>query len=372
MTSIVSYPNHIAGLKPYLPGKPVSQVARLLPGQRIIKLASNENPLGASPRAITALAQGGVDMSQYPDNDCTDLVSALAEFHGVSCDMIVVGAGSESILGTAVSTILSVGRRTSYAQYSFQAYVNAAQRLGATAIQVPSPDFIVDLAGLHQTLAQDPALIYIANPGNPTGTCIDPGQLETFIRSVPSHVVVLLDEAYFEYMPAELRVDSVRLAEKLPNLLVTRTFSKAYGLAGLRVGYGIAHPNLAGMLRRVRAPFTVTEAAQRAAIAALEDTDFLARTVALNSEAKALMQEGLTALGLTVVPSHTNFLLVDVADGAEWTHRLERRGLIVRPVAAYGLREFVRISVGTLADTQAVLDAFKAEMHPSENEKSGD
>ena len=362
MTSPVSYPDHIAAIKPYIPGKPISEVARLLPGARIVKLASNENPLGASPKAMEALAQAQINLSLYPDNDCADLVSAIAKFHGVGRETVVVGAGSESIIGTSVSTLLSIGRRTSFSQYSFQAYVNAAQRVGATPLQVASPDFHVDLSGLRQTLAQDPTLIYIANPGNPTGTCVDPMELETFIRSVPSHVVVLLDEAYYEYMPTDRRLDSIRLATTLPNVLVTRTFSKAYGLAGLRIGYGIAHPGLAEMLRRVRAPFTVSEAAQRAAIAALDDQDFLTRTVETNARSKAAMQEGLTALGLTVINSHTNFFLVKVADGADWAHRLEQRGLIVRPVGSYGLGEWIRISIGTMEDTQLLIEACKAEL----------
>lgn len=359
------YPSHIISLKPYVPGLPIADLARRLeiPEHRIAKLASNENPLGPSPRALQALAAAQIDLSRYPDNDCTELTHTLAKFHDVPPEWIVVGAGSESVIGNAVATFLEVGRKTAYSQFSFQAYVNAAQRVGAVSIVVPSPDFSADLEGLQRTLGQEPSLIYIANPGNPTGTCVDPDELGVFLRSVPGHIVVLLDEAYFEFLPSRLRPDSIGWVRTFSNLMVTRTFSKAYGLAGLRIGYGVAQPALSEMLRRARPPFTVSEPAQAAASAAVQDREFLARTLENNERCKQMLVEGLRSMGFQYLESHTNFVLVEVGDGAAWTRRLEQHGLIVRPVNSYSLPKWVRISVGRPEETQRLLAAMEIEFN---------
>ncbi|HYP80610.1 MAG TPA: histidinol-phosphate transaminase, partial [Steroidobacteraceae bacterium] len=325
---------------------------------RIVKLASNENPLGASPRALAALSGAAIDLSRYPDSDCAALSAAIAAFHDVPRDWIVVGAGSESVLGNLVSTLLQPGRSTAYSQYSFQAYVNAAQKLGATSTVVASPDFRVDLEGLADAIQPSTALVYIANPGNPTGTVVGPDALEAFLGRVPAHVVVLLDEAYFEFMPAALRGDSIAWVRRHPNLVVTRTFSKAYGLAGLRIGYGIAQAGLADVMRRVRSPFTISDAAQVAAIAALEDVQFIARTIAMTDRGRTALAQGLRAKGYRCLESHTNFVLADVAGGAAFASKLERHGMIVRPVASYGLAEWVRISIGTPAEIDRFLAAL--------------
>ncbi len=323
------------------------------------KLDSNENPLGASPLALQALAETVQDPSVYPDTDSSALVDRLAELLGVDADWIVVGAGSESLLSVTVTTLLAAGRKTAYSQYSFVAYANAVQRAGSVSIVVPEPDFMVDLAALRDTLAQQPALIYIANPGNPTGTCVAPQALQEFLHAVPRDIVVLLDEAYFEFMPPSLRPDAMALVRALPNLIVTRTFSKAYGLAGLRIGYAIAQPVLASMLRRVRALFTVTQAAQIAALAALSDQPFLHKTIAHNEGAKQLLLAGLRALDLPCLESHTNFVLAKVGDGAAVAKRLEQQGLLVRPVGLYGLPQWVRIGIGTQAQIERLLHAMR-------------
>lgn len=361
----MQFPSHISALKPYVPGVAIADLAARLGMQSdtIAKLASNENPLGPSPRALAALANTAIDVSRYPDNDTTELTQALAHFHDVPPEWIVVGAGSESVIGNAVNTLLEIGRPTAFSQYSFQAFVNAAQRVGARPVAVPSPDLRVDLAGLQQALAHEPGIVYIANPGNPTGTWLDPDALRAFVRSVPEHLVVLLDEAYFEFLPSHLRVDSTALVREKPNLLVTRTFSKAYGLAGLRVGYGVAQRGLADMLRRVRPPFTVTQSSQVAAIAALADQAHLSKTLQNNEQCRRLLTEGLRSLGLRVLESHTNFVLVETGDGAGLARRLETHGLIVRPVANYGLPGWVRISVGTMEETQRLLQSLQAELN---------
>lgn len=358
----IQYPSHIAALKPYVPGLPIADLARRLqiPPDSIAKLASNENPLGPSTLALEALAATKIDLSQYPDNDCSELVEAISKFHGVPKDWIVVGAGSESVIGNAVSTLLSEGRKTAYSQYSFQAYVNAAQRIGAQHMVVPSPDFVVDLTGLKDALEEQPSLVYIANPGNPTGTCVHPTEIAEFLSNVPLSIVVLLDEAYFEFLPAELRTDSIDLVRKHPNLLITRTFSKAYGLAGLRVGYGICQSALADQLRRARPPFTVSEPAQVAAVAALRDKDFIDRTLETNAEGKRILINGLKQSGLKYLESHTNFVLVEVGNGAEWARSLEPFGFILRPVNSYALNTWVRISIGKPQEMQRLLDAINA------------
>jgi histidinol-phosphate aminotransferase len=357
MNSLISYPAHVAALKPYVPGLPISAVAARsgIAQERIVKLASNENPLGASPKALAALSRAAIDLSRYPDSDCAALSDAIAAFHDVPRDWIVVGAGSESVLGNLSSTLLQPGRSTAYAQYSFQAYVNAAQKLGATSTVVPSPDFRVDLEGLAAAIQPSTALVYIANPGNPTGTVVEPDALEAFLDRVPAHVVMLLDEAYFEFMPADLRGDSVAWVRRHPNLVVTRTFSKAYGLAGLRIGYGIAQSGLSDVMRRVRSPFTISDAAQVAAIAALEDVEFIERTIAMTDQGRNALTSGLGAKGYRCIESHTNFILADVGDGAAFAGKLEKHGLIVRPVTSYGLANWVRISIGTPAEIDMFL-----------------
>ena len=368
MSTSPFFPSHIHGLRPHVPAPTLPALARelgLAPG-RFAQLHNNENPLGASPRALQALAAAQIDASRYPDSDCTLLSQALADHHGVPLEWIAVASGSETVIGYAVTAVLGGGgRRAAFSRYSFQSFAASMQRVGATPITVPSPDFTVNLQGLRAALDQAPHMVYIVNPGNPTGTCVDPAALHAFLRAVPSHVVVLLDEAYVDFLPPALRPDSIAWVREFPNLLLTRTFSKAHGLAGLRVGYAIAQPALADMLRRVRAPFSVGEAGQLAAVAALQDTAFLERTVAHNSAQRQRLVAGLEALGIRCLPSHTNFVLAQVGDGAAWAQRLQARGLLLRPVSGYGLPEWLRIGIGTEEDTQRLLAAFAAETAPA-------
>jgi len=364
MPFAADFPPHIRALKPYVPGLPIEDLARRLDmsAERIAKLASNENPLGPSPLAVQALAQAAPELARYPDNDCTLLARALSAALAVPADWVVAGAGSESVLGMAAAALLAPGRKTVYAQYSFQAFVNAAQRVGAAPVVVPAPAYAVDLAALRAHITDDVALAYLANPGNPTGTRVQAGELEAFLADVPPHVVVVLDEAYREYLPQAVAGDAIAWVRRFPNLIVTRTFSKAYGLAGLRIGYGVAQPALADMLRRVRAPFSVTQAAQVAAAAALADHAFLARTVAVNDAGRAQLSAGFARLGLRYLPSSANFVLVQVGDGADMGRRLERHGLIVRPVGAYGLPGWLRVSVGTAEENARLLAGLAAEL----------
>ncbi|MBO1114040.1 histidinol-phosphate transaminase [Bordetella petrii] len=363
MSYTPNVPAHIAALKAYVPGLPIEDLARRLdmPPARIAKLASNENPLGPSPKAIRALAESAIDVSLYPDNDCTLLVEALSQALGVPRDWIVVGAGSESILGMAASAWLSPGRSAVYSAYSFQAFVNAVQRLGAQPLVAASPGFVVDLDALLAAVTPTTSVIYIANPGNPTGTRLPPADIAAFLARVPPSIAVVLDEAYREYLRPDEAGDSLAWVRAHPNLIVTRTFSKAYGLAGLRVGYAIAQPAVSAVLHRLRAPFSVTHPAQAAAVAALHDGDFLAETVRVNAAGRGQLCQGFDRLGLGYVPSSANFVLVQVGDGAALARRLEAHGLIVRPVAGYGLPAWLRISIGTQDNNARLLRALEQE-----------
>ncbi|RYF76586.1 MAG: histidinol-phosphate transaminase [Comamonadaceae bacterium] len=356
-----SLPEHIAALKPYLPGMPISELSRRvgIPAEAIVKLASNENPLGASPKALAALARTPIDLSRYPDNDCAAGCEAIAAFHDVPADWVVLGAGSESLLGILASALLAPGRSSVYSQYSFQAYVNAVQKVGARSVVVASPHLKVDLQALATAATSPTELVYVANPGNPTGTSVDPDELDAFIAGVASHTVVLLDEAYFEFMPAGLRGDSIARVRRHPNLVLTRTFSKAYGLAGLRIGYAIAQSGLADLMRRVRSPFTISEPAQVAAVAALDDAEFIRRTVETTNASREILVAELEALGMPTIESHTNFVLADVKGGAGFAKAMEGHGFIVRPVASYGLPQWVRIGLGTPEEMRRFVDVVR-------------
>lgn len=358
------FPTHIQGLKPYVPGLPIEHVAQQIgmDSDDVIKLASNENPLGASPKALQALAQAAIDLSRYPDADISNLSATLAKHHDIPADWVVVGAGSEAVLGMVTSTMLCPGRSAVFSEYSFQAFVNGVQRSGGKAVLVPSPDLTVDLQGLREAIRADTTLVYVANPGNPTGTLLEPSAIHEFLSHVPSHVVVMLDEAYHEYVPSARRGDAIKWVRQFPNLIVTRTFSKAYGLAGLRVGYGVSQKPLADMLKRVRAPFSVTHASQVAAAAALADTDFLAQTITSNTDAKQLLEVSLERMELQYLKSYTNFVLVKVGSGASVASALKSAGIIVRPVDNYALTEWVRISIGNNREVQRLVKVLEGLM----------
>lgn len=356
---------NVLAISPYVGGKPISEVARELglAPETIVKLASNENPLGMSPLAREALVASLVEDSRYPDNDAWDLRAALADHVGVGADGIVLGEGSSDILDMAARAVLAPGRSCVYSQYGFLVYPLSVQKAGAAHVVVPARDFGHDLPAMAAAVRDDTALMYIANPNNPTGTLASHAEIETLLDAVPERVVVVLDEAYVEYMDPRLRTDSIALLRRHPNLIVSRTFSKAYGLAGLRIGYCAAHPEMAALLNRVRAAFNTSTAAQAAALAALRDTGFLQRSHELNRAGLAQLTAAFDDLGLRHVPSHGNFSLVRVGEddgaGARVNAALLREGVIVRPVTNYGLPAWLRISVGTAAENARCIDALR-------------
>ena len=358
--------DYVRTIAPYVGGRPISEVAREygLAPDTIVKLASNENPLGMSPLARQAVLDALSEAPRYPDNDAWELRQALAAHLGVPPEWVLLGHGSSDILEMAARALLAEGDSCVYSQYGFLVYALAVQQAGARHIVVPARDYGHDLDAMLAAIAPDTRLVYVANPNNPTGTLLQPAQVADFVARVPRDVVVLLDEAYVEYLEPEQRTDSVALLREHPNLIVSRTFSKAYGLAGLRIGYAAAQPALAGLLNRVRSAFNTSGVAQAAALAALRDTAFLQRTVELNRAGMRQLEAGFAALALPYVPSHGNFVLLRAGDdaqaGARVAAALLQRGVIARPVANYGLGPWLRISVGTEGENARCLDALRA------------
>lgn len=343
-------PAHVSALAPYQPGKPVSEIARQfgLNEADIVKLASNENPLGMSPKARAAMLEAAGDLGRYPDPNGFELKATLAARHDVPPEWITLGNGSNDILELVAHAFLVAGTSSVFAQYSFAVYALATQATGAKAIVVPAVDYGHDLSAMRAAIDPSTRVVFIANPNNPTGTFLTGQQIADFVASVPSDVVVVLDEAYNEYLNEDQLYDAMALVRRHPNLLVSRSFSKAYGLAGLRVGYGVAQPALTDLLNRIRQPFNVNTLAQAAAAASLGDAAFLKQTFDTNLAGMAQLESGLKALGLSWVPSCANFLLVEVGDkAAALNTELLRRGVIVRPVGNYGLQRHLRVSIGT-------------------------
>jgi histidinol-phosphate aminotransferase len=355
-------PAHVRAIAPYLPGKPISELARELglAEADIVKLASNENPLGPSPLALAAAQDALYDMALYPDGAGFALKAKLAGKCGVDASQIVLGNGSNDVLDMAARAFLAAGTSAVYAQHAFAVYPIATQTAGAQGIAVPARNYGHDLAAMGAAIRDDTRVLWIANPNNPTGTFLPWLEVEAFLDTVPPHVLVVLDEAYGEFLPHAERCDTTAWLARFPNLLIVRTFSKAYGLAGLRVGYGLGNAAVIDLLNRVRHPFNVNAPALAAAEAALDDVDFLARSYALNAAGMAQLAAGLSALGVDGVPSRGNFLLAKVGDAARINTELLKRGVIVRPVANYGLPEFLRVSVGLAGQNARFLDVLKA------------
>ncbi len=354
-------PACIRAISPYQPGKPISELAREmgLAEEGIVKLASNENPLGMSPLAKTAALAALEDVSRYPDGNGFVLKKALSERFGVGLDTIVLGNGSNDVLELAARAFLEPGTSAVYSQYAFAVYPLAIQAAGARGSQVPARDYAHDPGAMIAAIGTDTRMLFIANPNNPTGTLMDPETVRTLLRSVPSDVVVVLDEAYTEYLPPELRSAPLSLLKEFPNLLISRTFSKAYGLAGLRVGYGLAAPDVADMLNRVRQPFNVNNIALAAAAAALSDDAFLAESYVANRRGMEQLVHGVKRLGLDYIPSHGNFLTVKVGDAARINLALLKQGVIVRPIGAYGLPQHLRVSVGLESENARFLEVLE-------------
>lgn len=357
-------PPYVRSIAPYQPGKPTSELAREMgiDEKTIVKLASNENPRGIGPRTRAAIEAALGDLARYPDGNGFELKAALSGRYGVPMESIVLGNGSNDVLELVAMAFLGAGSTSVYSQHAFAVYPLATQARGAHGICVPAKDYAHDLDAMVKAIEADTRVVFLANPNNPTGTFADGGRIEAFLAKVPAHVVVVLDEAYNEYLPPELRVNSAKWLKRHPNLVITRTFSKAYGLAGLRVGYALAHPVVADLMNRVRQPFNVNSIALSAAAAALDDMEFVAKSYAENRLGLKRIEEGARALGLEYIPSYGNFITVRVGKAAEVFKRLLKRGVIVRPVAGYDLPEHLRITIGTPEENERFLTALAASL----------
>jgi histidinol-phosphate aminotransferase len=358
-------PDYVRAIAPYQAGKPISEVAREfgLDEASIVKLASNENPFGLPESSKHAMAQAAAELGRYPDANAFELKAALATRYDVPADWITLGNGSNDILEIAAHAFVQKGEAVVYSQYSFAVYALATQGVGGRAIVVPAREYGHDLDAMADAIDADTRLVYLANPNNPTGTFIPAPQIEAFLGKVPANVVVVLDEAYNEYLAPENQFESAQWVRKYPNLVVSRTFSKAYGLAGLRVGFAIAQPAVTDLMNRIRQPFNVNTLAQAAAIAALNDKEFLEKGARNNLEGYRQLTAAFDELGLEYVPSYGNFVLVKVgADdgaGARVNLALLKQGVIVRPVGNYGLPQWLRISIGLPHENATFIAALK-------------
>jgi len=348
----------VRGLTPYQPGKPVETLAREYGLTDVIKLASNENPLGPAPRALAALRSHG-DIARYPDGAGHDLKQALAAHLGVTPEHLTLGNGSNDVLELVVRAFATPQHEVVYARYSFAVYPLATRAVGARGIEVPARDYGHDLDAMAGAITPRTRVVFIANPNNPTGTWLGAGALKAFLAGLPDTVIPVVDEAYFEYGTEPDYPDYVRWIGEFPRLVVTRTFSKAYGLAGLRAGYAVSDPAVADLLNRVRQPFNVNALALLCARAALGDREHIERSRALNAGGLRQLGEGLAALGCPVIPSRGNFITFDTGrEAAPVYEGLLRRGVIVRPLANYGLPRHLRVTVGLESENARFLEAL--------------
>jgi len=342
-------PAHVRAIAPYVPGKPIAETARELgiPEADILKMASNENPLGPSPKALEAIRGALAELNYYPDGSGFDLKAALARKLGVAPASLVLGNGSNDVLELAARAFLAPGLEAIYSEHAFAVYPLVVQAIGAKGIEVPAArGYAPDLEGMARAVRPDTKIVFLANPNNPTGTFNAWDEVRGFVERIPRRVLVVLDEAYGEYLPPELASPTVSWIARFPNLVVSRTLSKAYGLAGLRIGYGVAHPEAVEVMDRVRQPFNVNHLAMVAARAALDDEAFIDRSRAVNAAGLEQLRAGFERLGLEYIPTRGNFVTVRVGDAARVFQALLREGVIVRPIAGYGLPEHLRVTVG--------------------------
>ena len=358
MTLISRIPEHIRSLSPYVPGKPITALSREtgVPVDQIIKLASNENPLGMSPMARRAASQALSGSERYPDQ--FDLIAKISMQLRVDSKQITLGNGSNDVLDLLARVFLQPGTSAVMSQYAFAVYQISTASAGARCMVTPAPDYGHDLDAMLAAVDSTTRLIWIANPNNPTGNFLPYAALRNFLTKVPADVGVVIDEAYNEYLPSEQREDATGWINEFPNLVITRTFSKIYGLAGLRVGYSVASAEIADLLNRVRHPFNVNNLALVAANAAFDDHEFLTRSFEQNQRGMAQITTGLERLGLSFIPPHGNFVTFAVKNAAETNRRLLQLGVIVRPLAGYGMPNHLRVTIGLDAENARFMEAL--------------
>ncbi len=362
MKAVEQVPEYIRTLIPYEPGKPIEEVEREYGISNSIKLASNENPLGPSPKALTAIREKLDQLHLYPDGDCFYLKRGMAQKIGVEPENLIFGNGSNEIIELAVRTFMRPGDEAVMAEQAFVVYPLIVQAVGGKKKAVPLRNFTHDLAAIADAITAQTRVVILANPNNPTGTIYQRDEWERFLGKVSSNLLLIVDEAYFEYVQDPAYPDSLRYHAEDRAILTLRTFSKLYGLAGLRIGYGVGPKKLVDMMQRVRQPFNVNAAAQWAALAALEDVDHVKRSLEVNRLGMEYLQAECNRLGLEFVPSDANFILVRVGKGQEVFKQLLSKGVIVRPMAGYQFPEHVRVTIGTMDENRKLIEALQKVM----------
>ncbi len=354
---MIKTPEYISSITPYKPGKPIEELQRELGIKEAIKLASNENPLGPSPRAVEAMREALGGVNRYPDGGAFYLRQKLASHLGVRPEELIFGNGSNEVLEIAVRTFMTPEEEAVMAEPSFVVYPLAVQALGARAIKVPLRDFRHDLEAMAEAITEKTKIVFIANPNNPTGTIVYSDEFQRFMERVPDGVLVVVDEAYYEYVQDERYPDTLEFFRKGRDILIVRTFSKAYGLAGLRIGYGIAKEEIVTEMNKVREPFNTSCISQVAAMAALDDEQHLRNTIETNEKGKAFLYRAFEEMGLEYVPTEANFIFLPLQEPVAWEiyERLLREGVIVRPMGP----EALRITIGLEEENHRLVEALK-------------
>ncbi len=350
----------ILEIKPYLPGKPIEEVKRELGVKQVVKLASNECPVGPSPKVVRAITQAIKGLNRYPDGGCFHLRQELSRRLKVKPNQLIFGNGSDEIIVMVIRAFVREDDEVIVAQPSFLIYEIASQIAGAKIRSIPLKDFYYDLEGMRKAVKTKTKVLFIGNPDNPASTYLTHNQLRDFLNELPKDVVVIIDEAYFEFVENSDYPDSIKLLQSYSNLVITRTFSKMYGLAGLRIGYGIAHADMIDILNRIREPFNVNSLAQAAALSCLKDGAYYRRVLqSIRTEKKALYRQ-FKVMGLSYIEGVTNFILLNVnKNSTEVSQGLLKRGVIVRDMDFWGLKNYIRVSIGTPKENQKFIRALK-------------
>ncbi|MBT4162622.1 MAG: histidinol-phosphate transaminase [Gammaproteobacteria bacterium] len=359
----------ITELSPYQPGKPIEELERELGITDIVKLASNENPRGVSPKVDEALSGALSNLPRYPDGSAFLLKNRLQELLGIDASRITVGNGSNDVLELLARVFLGSGLESIVSEHSFVVYPLVTKSLGATLTEIPAKNYGQDLTATLAAISDRTRMVFIANPNNPTGTWVSRDSLTGFLDQVPNDVIVVLDEAYFEYVEEADYPNGLELTDRYANLVVTRTFSKAYGLAGLRIGYSVSNPDIADLMNRVRQPFNVNSMSLVAALTALGDQEYIADSVRINAEGMAFLTQACDQMGLEYIPSVGNFLTIDMGrDAAPVYNELLHEGIIVRPIGVYGLPNHLRVTVGLPEENVRFTDALQKVLYSLERE----
>jgi len=365
----INIPDYIKSIKPYTPGKPIEELEREMGISGSIKLASNENPLGASPKAVAAMQAALNSLNRYPDGSGYYLTQKLAAKMGVQPETVVLGNGSDDVIGMLARALLQVGEEAVMTAPSFLMYEILVKSVGAKPVFVPLNNLVVDLHAMLAAVTDKTRIVFINNPNNPTGTYIRQDEFETFLKKLPSSVTVVLDEAYIEFARTPDCLDGLSVVGENPPVAVLRTFSKIYGLAGIRIGYGVMPVALAEILHRVRQPFNTSSLAQAGAIAALDDDEFLNKTLQLVSTELEFLQTALSKMQITSFPTQANFFLIDVKqDAGRVFQAMLKEGVIIRSMVSYGYPQYIRVNVGTRAENIRFLNVFEKVMDETAKE----